>query len=274
MKFGQLVVGPAGSGKSTYCHAMQQHIRAGGRNCFVINLDPAAETFKYECALDVRELISVDDVQEDEELVLGPNGALVFCMEYLVNNLDWLNTELDAGDDDYFLFDCPGHLPVMPKIVDALKQWDYNICCCFLLDTHFVLDGNKFIAGALTTLATMVSLEVPAVNILTKQDLLSDRNKELVETFLENSATSIIQDEEYTKWDQKHKKLTEAIGSVLEDYSLVKFQPLNIQDEESIADLLIVINNSIQYGEDLEVKDNYPDEMDEYQGEAENIFDL
>lgn len=58
--------------------------------------------------LDVRQLISVDDVQEDEELILGPNGALVFCMEYLVENLDWLHEQLSEGDDDYFLFDCPG----------------------------------------------------------------------------------------------------------------------------------------------------------------------
>lgn len=41
--------------------------------------------------LDVRDLISVQDVQEDEELVLGPNGALVFCMEYLMGELDWLH---------------------------------------------------------------------------------------------------------------------------------------------------------------------------------------
>lgn len=58
--------------------------------------------------LDVRELISVDDVQEDKQLLLGPNGALVFCMEYLVQNLDWLHDQLNEGEDDYFIFDCPG----------------------------------------------------------------------------------------------------------------------------------------------------------------------
>lgn len=56
----------------------------------------------------MRELINVDDVQEDKQLVLGPNGALVFCMEYLVQNLDWLHDQLNEGEDDYFIFDCPG----------------------------------------------------------------------------------------------------------------------------------------------------------------------
>lgn len=58
--------------------------------------------------LDVRDLISVDDVQEDKDLSFGPNGALVFCMEYLIENLDWLHEQLDEAEDDYFLFDCPG----------------------------------------------------------------------------------------------------------------------------------------------------------------------
>ena len=39
-------------------------------------------------ALDIRDLISLDDVMT--ELKYGPNGGLIYCMEYLVQNLDWL----------------------------------------------------------------------------------------------------------------------------------------------------------------------------------------
>ena len=37
----------------------------------------------YEDVLtsDVRDLIGIDDVMEDEDLKLGPNGGLVFCLE-------------------------------------------------------------------------------------------------------------------------------------------------------------------------------------------------
>lgn len=44
--------------------------------------------------------------------------------------------------------------------MNALKSWDFNICAVFLLDTHFVLDCDKFLGGALTTLSTMIALEV------------------------------------------------------------------------------------------------------------------
>lgn len=53
-----------------------------------MNLDPAAESFTYKPSLDVRELVTVADVMEEMEL--GPNGALVYSMEYLLENLNWL----------------------------------------------------------------------------------------------------------------------------------------------------------------------------------------
>ena len=68
------------------------------RNIFVVCL----------MIVDIRELIQVDDVMEDPSLRFGPNGGLVFCMEYLANNLDWLEESLGHVEDDYILFDCPG----------------------------------------------------------------------------------------------------------------------------------------------------------------------
>ncbi|KAG2272562.1 hypothetical protein Bca52824_067117 [Brassica carinata] len=74
----------------------------------VVNLDPAAEIFNYPVAMksdwdssirnlpwqglkvgtkkqkydviNIRELVSLEDVME--EVGLGPNGALMYCMEY------------------------------------------------------------------------------------------------------------------------------------------------------------------------------------------------
>ena len=73
------------------------------KNVSVVNLDPAAEYFAYNPDVDIRELISIEDVMEDEDLRLGPNGGLVFCMEHLVENFDWLEEAMDPHDDDYFL---------------------------------------------------------------------------------------------------------------------------------------------------------------------------
>lgn len=55
-------------------------------------------------------------------------------------------------------------------------------------------------------------------------------------------------------WGRKHRKLSETIGMLIEDFSLVRFTPLNLADEESIADLLMTIDNILQYGEDNDTK--------------------
>jgi hypothetical protein len=57
--------------------------------------------------------------------------------------------------------------------------------------------------------------------------------------------------------------LTELIATVIDEYSLVKFVPLNPDEEDNISELMLIIDNSIQYGEDLDVQERYPDEADQ-----------
>merc|ERR1711939_965468 len=47
-KFGVLVMGPAGAGKSTFCSPLITHLRNNRRSCFYVNLDTAAEDFTHE----------------------------------------------------------------------------------------------------------------------------------------------------------------------------------------------------------------------------------
>ena len=55
---------------------------------------------------------------------LGPNGGLIYSMEYLIENMEWLEEQIGAlGPDDYVLFDCPGqlelytHLDIMNRVL-------------------------------------------------------------------------------------------------------------------------------------------------------------
>jgi GTPase SAR1 family protein len=156
-KYAQLVMGPAGSGKSTYCTAIEKHCLASDRRVHIVNLDPAAESFNYSVSIDIRDLISLEDVMK--ELNYGPNGGLIYCMQYLIENLDWLGDELADYSDDYLIFDCPGqielftHLPIMQEIIKYLAKLNYNICAVYLLDCMFINDSSRFISGSLMCLA-------------------------------------------------------------------------------------------------------------------------
>jgi len=92
MPFAQLLIGPPGSGKSTYCDGMHQFLSAIGRKCSVVNLDPANDSTSYPCALDVRSLVTLEEIMKDDEL--GPNGAVLYALEELEHNWEWLEKGL------------------------------------------------------------------------------------------------------------------------------------------------------------------------------------
>ncbi|KAE8708094.1 GPN3-like protein [Hibiscus syriacus] len=219
MGYAQLVIGPAGSGKSTYCSSLFQHCETLGRSIHIVNLDPAAENFNYPVAMDIRELINLDDVME--ELGLGPNGGLIYCMEHLEDNLDdWLNEELDNYlDDDYLVFDCP--------------------------------DVTKYISGCMASLSAMVQLELPHINILSKMDLVT--NKREVEKYLDPEPHHLLS-ELNERMAPRFKKLNKSLIELVDEYSMVSFIPLDLRKESSIQYILAQIDNCIQYGEDADVK--------------------
>ncbi|CAK0753587.1 hypothetical protein CVIRNUC_002232 [Coccomyxa viridis] len=258
-RFAQLVIGPAGSGKSTYCDNIRQHCETIGRTVHVVNLDPAADAFNYPVAFDVRDLVTLEDVMEEMEL--GPNGGLLYCMEYLEESLgDWLGQELQAyGEDDYLLFDCPGqielysHISVFRSFVDYLKSDGWSLAAVYTVDCQFVGDPTKFIAGSLQAMSAMVQLELPHVNVLTKVDLLGDENKAALSEYLIPDPQALAQELDKNT-SPGFRRLNRAVAQLMEEWSMVAFVALDYSDEECIGDVLAQIDHCIQWGEDADVK--------------------
>lgn len=48
----------------------------------------------YDCAINIRELIELEDIMEKTEL--GPNGSFIYAMEFLEKNTDWLLSKLQS----------------------------------------------------------------------------------------------------------------------------------------------------------------------------------
>lgn len=131
LAFGQVVIGPPGSGKTTYCHAMREFLGRLGRSVAVVNLDPANEALPCPCALDIGELVTLEDVMGS--LGLGPNGGLLYCMDYLAANADWLRQRLHGLRGHYVLFDCPGqvelytHHQALKDVFAQLAKWNFRV---------------------------------------------------------------------------------------------------------------------------------------------------
>lgn len=251
--FGQVVVGPPGSGKSTFCHAMSEFLRAVNRKAAVVNLDPANEYPPYAtCQVDIRHLIDVSHVAN--LLNLGPNGSLVYCIDFLEHNFDWLLNKirrLDTSIDrfEYVIIDFPGqvelstHKACLKNILSRLeKEANLRLVTLHLIDVHYCTDAAKFIAVLLTSLNTMLRLETPHLNILSKMDLFQQFEDKMpfnIDYFCEvldlKYLVDAMDDDPFMK---KFKNFNKTLCETIESYGLVGFIPLNIQDKFSMSNVL------------------------------------
>lgn len=147
------------------------------------------------------------------------------------------------------------HLEAGRKLIALLESWNFRLCGVFLIDSQFMIDSAKFLSGTMAALSVMANMELPHINVLSKMDLLSKTARSHLDRYLEPDTRALLGDiTNESAWGRKHRKLSEAIAMLIEDFSLVRFTPLNLNEEESIADLLLIIDNILQYGEDLDSK--------------------
>ncbi|XP_039596175.1 GPN-loop GTPase 2 [Polypterus senegalus] len=252
--FGQVVIGPPGSGKTTYCLGMQEFLTKLGRKVAVVNLDPANDTLPYECMVNIAELVTLDDVMDS--LKLGPNGGLIYCMEYMEANFDWLKEKLEKFKDHYFLFDCPGqvelytHHSSVKNIFAQLVKWNFRLAAVHLVDSHYCADPAKFISVLCTSLSTMLHVELPHVNVLSKMDLIEQYGKLAFNLDFYTDVLDLSYLLEHLTSDpffKKFKCLNEKLVELIEDYSLVSFVPLNVQDKESMVQVMKTIDKANGY---------------------------
>ncbi|KAK0751596.1 GPN-loop GTPase [Schizothecium vesticola] len=291
-KYGVIVMGPAGAGKSTFCASLITHLQLNRRSAFYVNLDPAAESFEHAPDLDIKDLISLEDVMD--EMQLGPNGGLIYCFEFLMENLDWLTESLDSLTEEYLIvIDMPGqielytHIPILPRLVKFLTQpgaLDMRLCAAYLLESTFIVDRAKYFAGTLSAMSAMIMLEVPHINILSKMDLLKGqiKNKEIKRfitpdtTLLEDDPAEVAQrkaglavepksndpkDKEAVMSGASFRKLNEAVAGLIENFSMVSFLKLDSTSEDSVSSILSYIDDCIQYHEAQEPRELADDEV-------------
>jgi len=200
----------------------------------------------------------------------------VYCFEYLMQNLDWLDEELGDYENDYIIVDCPGqielytHHSILPTLLKHFQMLGIRTCCVYLLESQFMEDRYKYFAGVLSAMSAMVNLEVPWINIMSKMDLITPsttkgrngmRSKKDIARYLDPDPDLLLDDTPTARSNPKFHSLNHAIVQLIEDHPLVSFLPLDLTATSSLEDILSHIDYSIQYGEDEEPIE--PKDMDE-----------
>jgi hypothetical protein len=299
MPFAQLVIGPPGAGKSTYCNGMHQFLGAIGRKCSVVNLDPANDKTSYPCALDVRDLVTLEEIMDEHKL--GPNGATLYALEDLEENFEWLEEGLKqlGGllDSSYILplLGSPANVNEMQRIMLYLtvpvkssfsritrhyaifslrfRKWAIEYVCALnesvledhlltshvqlivihLIDSYALTLPSMYISALLLSLRAMLQLDLPHLNVLTKIDNLSNYtnlpfNLDFYTEVQDlNYLLPHLEAESSRLTNSKFSALNTAIIDLVEEFGLVAFETLAVEDKKSMMNLLKAIDRASGY---------------------------
>ncbi|KAH9814437.1 hypothetical protein DFH28DRAFT_1221858 [Melampsora americana] len=195
MAFGQVVIGPPGSGKTTYCWGLQQYFKAIGRKSIIINLDPAVLEIPYETNIDIREL------------------------NQFKRNLPG---QIELSTDHQSL----------RNILHRLEKLDWRLAVVQLTDATHIVDAAKYVSIVLLNLKAMLNLGLPHINVLSKIDLLKGLSEEFK---LNLDFYTDVQDLSYLlplldqQTTPKFSQLNRAMIDLIEDFNLVGFETLYVE---------------------------------------------
>ena len=256
-RFAQIIMGPAGSGKSTFIRRLMEHFEVTKRIVHAVNLDPAADELCYPATIDIRDAVNIKDFMDNYGY--GPNGALIHCMETIVDDFDWFDDSIGEHDGDYLLIDLPGqielfsHLNILPRLFSNLERKGYHLCSVFLLDSQFMIDPSKFLSGCLVAISAMTMLEMPHINLLSKCDLLTEEQKESLDEYCDMD-TALLAGAVSSKNEKIHN-LTSKICELIQQFNLLQFVPFDPTDPEIVVQTVGEIDLILNYYENADFMD-------------------
>ena len=246
------IVGTAGSGKSLLTSKIHEYYTRNGAFSAILNLDPGVESLPYSCDIDVRDYVDIVSIMKQYDL--GPNGALIMTNDLIASKIDSIQDEIDKVSPDYLLIDTPGQIELFAYrssgqfLVQNLRI-DERMSI-FLFDGALVTTPVNFVSIALLATSIRLRLGLPAINVLTKTDLIGEKLKDILKwstnlSALENAISQEADGETYT--------LT---TNILRGLNLGGFAqgliPLSNVTGEGMVNLQTALSRTINLGEEVE----------------------
>jgi len=245
-------IGTAGSGKSTITDTLKRWMELRGVDAITVNLDPGAENLPYEPDVDIRDWISLKEVMSSYGL--GPNGAQIACADMLALNTSDLKKSIESFKTDYVLIDTPGQLELFVfreagKYIIKFLNPQRSIIA-YLLDHALLKTASGFVSQILLAISTNFRLNQSQINLLSKADMLSEDEKDLVirwSSDIDELYNSVINEEASI-----YREMNEGILHTIRSFEChSKLNPTGKENFLGIEDLYTAIQLQFKGGEDL-----------------------
>ncbi|GET86981.1 xpa-interacting protein, putative [Leishmania tarentolae] len=174
-----LVVGMAGTGKTTLVHRLQHYAHTSGLRSYFINLDPAVTHTPYNVNIDIRDSVRYGEVMKNYRL--GPNGAIMTSLNLFATKIHQVVSLLEKKKEmlDWIVVDTPGQIEVFTwsasgnLIADSFGAV-FPTILLFVADTvRCVSSPQTFVSTMLYSSGIMLKQQVPLVVVFNKIDVVS-----------------------------------------------------------------------------------------------------
>ncbi|XP_068169396.1 GPN-loop GTPase 1 [Antennarius striatus] len=172
-----IVLGMAGSGKTTFVQRLTAHLHARKAPPYVINLDPAVHEVPFPANIDIRDTVNYKEVMK--QYGLGPNGGIVTSLNLFATRFDQVMQFIEKKQQNhrYVLIDTPGQIEVFTWsasgtiITEALAS-SFPCVVVYVMDTSRSVNPVTFMSNMLYACSILYKTKLPFIVVMNKTDII------------------------------------------------------------------------------------------------------
>jgi GTPase SAR1 family protein len=216
-----LIVGTAGSGKTTLVHRLNAELTMRGKSTYVVNLDPAVMHVPYAPNIDIRDTVNYKELMRQYQL--GPNGAIVTALNLFATRFDRVMDLLHAraGTAEYVLIDTPGQIEVFTwsasgNLITDMLASAFPTVMLYVVDTPRCTSPVTFMSNMLYACSILYKTRLPFVLAFNKTDV---QPHDFAATWMEDfEAFQAALDEANARSEAYINSLTRSMSLALDEF--------------------------------------------------------
>lgn len=170
-----IVLGMAGSGKTTWVQRLASHLHSRNNTPYIVNLDPACLEVPYPVNIDIRDTVNYKEVMKQYKL--GPNGAIITSLNLFSTKFDQVMQFIEkrSSQKKYVIFDTPGQIEVFTwsasgTIITESLAAAFPTVIVYVMDIARSVKPVTFMSNMLYACSIVYKTKLPFVIAMNKID--------------------------------------------------------------------------------------------------------